>query len=89
VAQAFASYASLAIANDYLNNAKTILSRHLEAAMDTGAVIEQAKGIIIGDRRCTPEEAFAVLTTMALDSDRSVRDVARALVARTAETSGK
>jgi GAF domain-containing protein len=89
VAQGFASYASLAIANDYLNNAKATLSRHMEAAMDTGAVIEQAKGIIIGDRGCTAEEAFAVLTAMANDTHRTVPDVARALVDRIAESSGK
>ncbi|MEU8285335.1 GAF and ANTAR domain-containing protein [Micromonospora sp. NPDC048905] len=84
VAQTFASYASLAIANDHLDNARTTLSRHIDAAMDSGAVIEQAKGIIMGDRRCTADEAFAVLTTTARNTTRTVRDVARTLVDRTA-----
>jgi GAF domain-containing protein len=86
VAQAFASFASLAMANDYLNDAQVTLSLHVEAAMDSGAIIEQAKGIIIGERCCTAEEAFAILTTMAQDIDRAVRAVAQALVGRTAET---
>jgi GAF domain-containing protein len=59
VAQAFASYASLAMANEYLNNAKTTLVRHIEAAIDRQVVIEQAKGITMVDRHCTAEEAFA------------------------------
>jgi AmiR/NasT family two-component response regulator len=85
VAQAFASFASLAMANDYLNDAQVTLSRHVDAAMDGEAVIEQAKGIIIGDRRCTAGEAFVVLTTMAHDANRTVREVAQGLVNRTAE----
>jgi hypothetical protein len=89
VGQAFASYATLAMANDYLNDAQMALSRHVDAAMDREAVIEQAKGIIMGDRRCTPEEAFAGLTTMAHDTNRTVREVARALVERTAEIAGQ
>jgi GAF domain-containing protein len=44
VAQAFASFAGLAMANDYLNDAQVALSLHVEAAMDSGAIIEQAKG---------------------------------------------
>ena len=34
----------------------------MKQAMATTAVIEQAKGIIMGERRCTPDEAFALLT---------------------------
>jgi AmiR/NasT family two-component response regulator len=86
VAQAFASYASLAMANAYLEDARRTLARHLDVAMDSAAVIEQAKGIIMSDRRCAPGEAFAILTTMARDTGRSIRDVARALLDRTAET---
>jgi len=74
------------MANDYLNDAQVTQSREIEAAMDGEPVIEQAKGIIIGDRRCTAEEAFVVLTTMAQDTNRTVRGVAQALVDRTAET---
>jgi GAF domain-containing protein len=86
VAQAFAGYASLAMANAYLDDARATLSRHVEAVMDSGALIEQAKGITIFERRCTPEEAFAILTTMAQDTGRTVRTVAQALVDRTGDT---
>jgi hypothetical protein len=46
------------------------------------AVIEQAKGIIMGERRCTAEEAFAILAKMSQDTNRKVRDVATALVTK-------
>ncbi|MCG5436255.1 ANTAR domain-containing protein [Micromonospora sp. PSH25] len=58
----------------------------MDAAIDSEAVIEQAKGIIVGERRCTPEQAFAGLTTMAHDTSRTVREVARAMVEHTAES---
>jgi GAF domain-containing protein len=88
VAQAFASYASLAMAHAFLTEARATLSRHVEAATDSGAVIEQAKGIIIADRHCTPAEAFAVLTTTARDTGHTVREVAQTLVDRITETAG-
>lgn len=52
----------------------------MKQAMATTAVIEQAKGIIMGERRCTPDEAFALLTRISPDSSRELRDVAAALV---------
>ena len=48
--------------------------------MDNRAVIEQAKGIIMGDRRCTPDQAFAILAKLSQDTNRKLRDVASALV---------
>jgi GAF domain-containing protein len=86
VAQAFASYATLAIANHYLENAETTLAHHMDAVMDGEAVIEQAKGITMGDHHCTAEEALAILTATAQTTGRTVRDVAKALVHDTAET---
>jgi AmiR/NasT family two-component response regulator len=46
-------------------------------------VIEQAKGIIMGDRRCSADEAFAILTKLSQDTNRKLRDVAVVLVRRT------
>ncbi len=87
VAQSIASYTSLASA--YRDNAESAFSRHMEAATGTEPVIEQAKGIIMSDRRCTPEQSLAVLTTTARDTNRTVRAVAEALVEeRAADPSG-
>ncbi len=43
--------------------------------MASRAVIEQAKGIIIGERRCTEDAAFALLVTLSQDTNRRLRDV--------------
>jgi AmiR/NasT family two-component response regulator len=60
----------------------------MQAAMESRAVIEQAKGIIMGDRRCTADEAFRILRKLSQDTNRKVRDVAAALVARTQRVPG-
>ena len=84
VAQTFAGYANVAMANAYLYDATTTLAQHMEAALASRAVIEQAKGIIMGDRRCTADEAFTILTKLSQDTNRKVRDIAAAIVARAA-----
>ncbi len=87
LAQTFSGYAAVAVANAHLYSAKATLAQHMEAAMESRAVIEQAKGIIMGERRCSPDEAFAILTKVSQDTNRKVRAVAAALVARAARTS--
>jgi AmiR/NasT family two-component response regulator len=47
--------------------------------MHSRAVLEQAKGIIMAERRCTADEAFAILTKLAEYSDREIHDVAAEL----------
>jgi GAF domain-containing protein len=81
VARTFASYAAVALANAHLYDATATLAQQLQAAMESRAVIEQAKGIIMGQRRCTADEAFALLSKVSQDSNRKLRDVAAALVA--------
>ena len=58
----------------------------LRRAMQSRASIEQAKGILMGERQCTPDEAFAVLRKLSSDSNVKLADVARALVYRTQQT---
>jgi GAF domain-containing protein len=86
VAQTFAGYAAVALANAHLYGVTASLAQHLQAAMESRAFIEQAKGIIMGERHCTPDEAFRILAKVSQDSNRKVRDVASALVARAAAT---
>jgi GAF domain-containing protein len=86
VGQTFAGYAAVALANAHLHDTTATLAQQLQAAMDSRAVIEQAKGIIMGERRCTPDEAFRILAKVSQDSNRKLRDVAAALVARAAGT---
>jgi len=81
LAQTFAGYAAVALANAHLYDVTATLAQHLQAAMENRAVIEQAKGIVMAERHCTADEAFAILSKLSQDSNRKVRDVAAALVA--------
>jgi len=82
-AGAFAEHAAVTLANAHLYDRTVNLARQMQTAMEHRAVIEQAKGIIIAERRCAPDEAFAALTKISQDSNRKLRDIAAALVART------
>jgi transcriptional regulator with GAF, ATPase, and Fis domain len=79
--QTFAGYAAVALSNAHLYDAQATLAQQMQAAMQSRAVIEQAKGIIMGSRRCTADEAFSILTRISQDTNRKLRDVAAGLVA--------
>ncbi len=85
LAQTFAGFAAVGLANAHLYETQATLTGHMQKAMESRAVIEQAKGIIMGDRRCTAAEAFAILTKLSQDTNRKLRDVAAALVTKAAE----
>jgi GAF domain-containing protein len=80
LAQTFAGYAAVAMANAHLYETTATLAHHMQTAMENRAVIEQAKGIVMGERRCTADEAFAILVKISQDTNRKLRDVAVALV---------
>jgi GAF domain-containing protein len=84
IAQTFAGFAAVGLANAHLYETQATLAGHMQKAMESRAVIEQAKGIIMGERRCTAEEAFAILTKLSQDTNRKLRDVATALVTKAA-----
>jgi GAF domain-containing protein len=81
LAQTFAGYAAVALTNAHLYDVTATLAQQMQAAMKSRAVIEQAKGILMGQRRCTADEAFALLRKLSQDSNRKLREVAEALVA--------
>ncbi|CAN5544871.1 GAF and ANTAR domain-containing protein [soil metagenome] len=57
------------------------LSLQLTHAMETRAVIEQAKGVLIGSRRgTTPDEAFALLVAASQRENVKLRDIATRIV---------
>lgn len=84
VARTFAGYAAVALANARSYDATATLARQMREAMEHRAVIEQAKGIVMAQQRCTADEAFARLSRISQDTNRKLRDVAAALVRRAA-----
>ena len=85
LAEIFAGYVAMAMANGRLYRDGADVRRHMRDSMDGRATIEQAKGIIMADRRCTPVEASAVLAKMSQYSGSPIAAVAAALVSETAE----
>jgi len=75
-----ASWIALAVANAQ-DAARTLEELgHLQTAMKSRAVIEQAKGILMERYRINEDRAFAVLTRASQTSNVKLRDVAQELV---------
>jgi GAF domain-containing protein len=56
------------------------MSQHLQTALASRAVIDQALGIIMGQNRCTADEAFEVLRTASQNRNVKLRDIAADIV---------
>jgi AmiR/NasT family two-component response regulator len=82
-AQTFADQAAAAIAVATRLAHHTQLADELRTATASRATIDQALGILMGERRCTADEAFAVLRKLSQDTNTKLRDVATALITRT------
>jgi len=84
----FAAYAVVAVSNMYLYESAVEQVGHLRAALDSRAVIDQAKGILMERLRLTADQAFSVLARMSMTTNTKVRDVAEDLV-RTGQLPGE
>ena len=80
LAVAFAGYAAVALANAHLYTSTAARAEQMQEAMATRAVIEQAKGILVSQRGCSPQEAYDILLRGSKNSNRKLRDIAAALV---------
>ena len=89
LATTFSGYAGVALANMHLYQAQEKVASQLQDAMQSRAAIEQAKGVLMGGRRCTAEEAFNILVELSQTSNRKLRDVAQALLDEAAEGPAK
>jgi GAF domain-containing protein len=57
------------------------MSENLQHALASRAVIDQALGIIMGQNRCSADEAFNILRTTSQNRNVKLRDIATAMVA--------
>ncbi len=80
LARTFASYAAVAVHNLHLYESTRDLASNLDTAMQSRAVIEQAKGILMSQRRCDATEAFNLLAAASQRSNRKLRDIAQGIV---------
>ena len=76
----FADEASRALALAVRIADRTEMSDHLQTALVSRAVIDQALGIIMGQNRCTADEAFDVLRRTSQNRNIKLRDIAADMV---------
>ncbi|GAA2447579.1 GAF and ANTAR domain-containing protein [Streptomyces glaucus] len=57
------------------------LARDLQAALRSRAVIDQAIGAVVQQRRCSVEEAFDILRTTSQETNTKLRDLCERLIA--------
>ncbi|HEX8003365.1 MAG TPA: GAF and ANTAR domain-containing protein [Mycobacteriales bacterium] len=79
-AESFARYAAVAVANATLYQATAALAEQMKEAMKTRAVIDQAKGILMGAHGCDSETAFSLLVTASQRHNRKLREIAQGIV---------
>ena len=84
LARTFACYAAVALSNAQLYATTAQLAKQMEEAMESRAIIEQAKGVIAGQQACTPDEAFRLLSQHSQNHNRKLRDIAAEIVSQAA-----
>jgi GAF domain-containing protein len=84
LANEVAARAAVALVNAVRYASAPDTAAQLRKAMDSRAVIEQAKGVIMGQSDCSAEEAFDVLVRASQRENRKLRDLATEIVERRA-----
>ena len=74
------NYIAVAVINAAVHSSTLLEVEQMRTAMASRATIEQAKGIIMAQRRCTAQEAFEVLRTTSSHANRKLRDLADEMV---------
>jgi GAF domain-containing protein len=80
VATRFAPYAVVAVGNLQAYQNARDMADNLQTALESRAVIDQAKGILMERHKLTADQAFQLLARASMNSNRKVRDVAEHLV---------
>ena len=79
-ARTFARQAGVAIANAQVYGESRRLAEQLQEAMSSRAVIEQAKGVLMAEQGCGPDEAFELLRVASQRENVKIRDIAQRIV---------
>jgi hypothetical protein len=56
------------------------MADNLQVALESRAVIDQAKGVLMERYRLTSDQAFRLLVQASMNANRKVRDIANELV---------
>jgi GAF domain-containing protein len=77
----YGAQAAIALANARTYEGARRLSEQLQEAIASRAVIEQAKGVLMGEHRVSADEAFRMLRTRSTRSNVKLRVIAEQIVA--------
>ena len=80
VAELYAGQAGVALANLETHEAAIELAAQLRRALDSRAVIEQAKGMLAERRHMDMNDAFELLRSRARNTNQKLSDVASAVL---------
>ena len=80
MAARFAAYAVVPVSNMYLYESAVERAEHLRAALDSRAVIDQAKGILMERFKLSADQAFSALARVSMEHNTKVRDIAQRFV---------
>ncbi|PWW23966.1 ANTAR domain-containing protein [Geodermatophilus normandii] len=83
-AERFSRHAVVPVADSLLHARALQLTEHLQVSLESRAVIDQAKGVLMERFELTADQAFDALTRVSDQTDTEVRDLAADLV-RTGE----
>ena len=72
---------AVAVANADAHAQLADQARNMRLAMESRAVIEQAKGVLMAERRVDAEQAFEILRQASQRYNRKLRDIAAGIVA--------
>ena len=76
----FATYVAVAAGNLHAYRSARDRADHLQTALDTRGVIDQAKGILMQRHKLTADQAFQLLVRASMTTNRKLRDIADDLV---------
>ena len=74
------AYVAVAVMNAGSFAAASDLAHQMQEAMRSRTVIDMAKGILMAQNRCGPDEAFTMLSRASQRSNRKLRDLAASIV---------
>ena len=80
-ALAVAEVVAVAVANAYTHSNLAEEAANLRRAMESRAVIEQAKGVLMAQRQVNADQAFEILREASQRYNRKLRDIAAGIVA--------
>jgi GAF domain-containing protein len=78
-----AEVVAVAVANADAHHQLSEQTRNMRVAMESRAVIEQAKGVLMAQRHVDAEQAFEILREASQRYNRKLRDIARGIVEST------